>query len=171
MRRENCLDIIAELGVLKVKHDGRRRLVASEHLREGVTDTDEGGDEAVLRVDGVAHGYLCASRDNHCGGRHDWCVYFELAADGARLQGDRGLLRIRFTLPEVASVVNPARPSARGAIHTGLATLTPDLRTVTSETYFADTTGFEGVDMAAIVRACTRGGAQLRYCAAFDTLG
>ena len=48
------------------------------------------------------------------------------------------LLRILLTLPDVASVVKPARPSRKGAIHTGLATASPDLRKVTSETYFSD---------------------------------
>jgi hypothetical protein len=48
-----------------------------------------------------------------------------------------GLLRMRFTLPESISVVNPAVPSGRAAIHTGVGTASPFLRNVVNNTYFS----------------------------------
>ena len=85
------------------------------------------------------------------------------AFEAARLNGCTRSVGEAFALPEVLSIVKPY-PSSKGAIHTGVATASPDLRNETNETYLAlsiselgDVIG-AGVVISIAVLLCRGGG-------------
>jgi len=90
-----------------------------------------------------------------------------LSSNGARLNGDARLLRMRFHLPVPAPVHIPTRPSLTGTVQTGSRHRMPFLRNVVSSMCdpaviaivilcLSGRSGGTGRDMSAVTRAARR---------------